>query len=76
MSQFVQDYRDLWSSVVSDRLDKSLHQQMATPDRLRAGALLGRPLEQGATGSSAQVLADYTRVAAGSPPKRWATKPE
>jgi DNA-binding transcriptional MerR regulator len=30
LSRVVQDYRDLWSSVVSDRLDKSLHRQMAS----------------------------------------------
>ncbi|MDT5016061.1 MAG: hypothetical protein QOD39_2221 [Mycobacterium sp.] len=30
LGQLVQDYRELWSTVVSDRLDKSLHQQMAS----------------------------------------------
>lgn len=41
LSQIVQDYRDLWSIVVSDRLDKSLHQQTtnALPD-YAAGVLL------------------------------------
>ena len=46
LSQIVQDYRDLWSGVVSDRLDKSLHQQMAgSGSGYAAGALLGSQLE-------------------------------
>jgi DNA-binding transcriptional MerR regulator len=45
LSQIVQDYRDLWSGVVSDRLDKSLHQQMASSGSdYAAGALLGGQL--------------------------------
>ncbi len=45
LSQIVQDYRDLWSGVVSDRLDKSLHQQMASSGSdYAAGVLLsGQP---------------------------------
>jgi DNA-binding transcriptional MerR regulator len=42
LSKIVHDYRDLWSSVVSDRLDSSLHQQMtAAGSDSTASVLLG-----------------------------------
>jgi DNA-binding transcriptional MerR regulator len=41
LDQIVQDYRDLWSCVVSDRLDKSLQEQMTgTLSGYTGGALL------------------------------------
>jgi len=41
LSRIVQDHRDLWSRVVSDRLDKSLQQQMTSAaSGYTAGALL------------------------------------
>lgn len=42
LSQTVQDYRDLWSSVVSDRLDKSLHRQVAEAGSEYTAAVLQR----------------------------------
>jgi DNA-binding transcriptional MerR regulator len=64
LSRIVQDYRDLWSRVVSDRLDKALQQQMtsAASGYTAAGGRVCR-----------SVVAIYTRVVAGSPPKRWAS---
>ncbi|WP_083408093.1 MerR family transcriptional regulator [Mycolicibacterium rutilum] len=42
LSQIVRDYRDLWTGVVSNQLDRALHQQMATAgSEYTAGILLG-----------------------------------
>ena len=45
LGQIVQDYRDLWDCVVSDRLDKSMQRQMTSAvSGYTAGILLERTL--------------------------------
>lgn len=40
LGQLVRDYRDLWTSVVSHRLDKALHEHMAAADSGYAASVL------------------------------------
>jgi hypothetical protein len=43
LSRIVSDYRDLWSSVVAERLDESLQQRVSSTRSDYAAVLLGGP---------------------------------
>lgn len=45
LARAVRDHRDLWTSVVSGRLDKALHGHMAAESRYSVGILLNRQTE-------------------------------
>ena len=44
LGQMVRDYRDLWTSVASDRLDKALHQQTAASGSEYSAGILAHPV--------------------------------
>lgn len=47
LNQVVHDYRDLWNSVIADRLDKALQQQIASESEHAAGLFLSGLREGG-----------------------------
>ena len=68
LSRIVLDYRDLGDKVIANRLDEAMREQMVTTvSEFTAAILLSGDWQSSAQSSG------YTRVVAGSPPKRCAS---
>ena len=70
LSRIVLDYRDLGNKVIANRLDEAVREQMVTAV---SDFTAGDSVERGLGARRAAHGSAYTRVVAGSPPKRCAS---